>query len=210
MMVSPGARVLFVHVQKTGGSTVDRILQEALSDAQRPRGYRRRRHPRLREVLRRHPDLADYWIFGFVRNPWDRLYSWHSMILRRGEEAAAGDEGVAGQIAHNRLWRPVLADYRDFERFVLEGLHELPWVGWPQLSYLRTRSRRADFIGRQERFDDDMRVVLERLGVDWPGEMPWQNAAGDGREYRDAYTPAMRDRIADVFAPDIREFDYAF
>ncbi len=168
------------------------------------------RHAPLRRILATDPDLSTYWIFGFVRNPWARMHSWHAMIERVGAAAAQGDAVLARRVQRNQVWRTVLADYPDFERFVMLAPQEIAWLRWPQVSYLRTRTRAADFIGRQESFEDDMRVVLDRLGVQWPGEIPRQNAAGEQRGYRDAFTPEMRDRVAEMFAEDIRLFDYTF
>ncbi len=56
--------MLFVHVQKTGGSSVQRILDEHLPDST-PLNPK---HGGLANTLKQHPELADYWTFGFVRN----------------------------------------------------------------------------------------------------------------------------------------------
>ena len=87
MMVSHEKRVLFVHVQKTGGSTIDRMLEEAIPDVAYLQGLRGGRHARLGPALKAYPELSDYFIFGFVRNPWARMYSWYSM-MRRAEVQA--------------------------------------------------------------------------------------------------------------------------
>ncbi len=69
--------------------------------------------------------------------------------------------------------------------------------------------RRADFIGRTETFRADFDEVCDRLGIAPPPEEPRRNA-GPGGSYRDHYTPAMRERVADLFAVDVREFGYDF
>lgn len=209
VIVSHSARVLFVHVQKTGGSTVDRLLTEHLPDAEPVRGLPDGRHARLGAALRAHPELADYWIFGFVRNPWARLWSWHSMILRRGEAAAAGNAEVAAYIARTKFWGRVLRDFPDFETFVLDGTRELRRLGTPQIQFLSYQDRQADFIGRTERLDEDVRSILDRWGLEAPPSIPRRNA-GPSRDYREQYTPAMRARVAEVFARDIELFDYEF
>ena len=48
MMVSHEKRVLFVHVQKTGGSTIDRMLEEAIPDVAYLQGLRGGRHATAR------------------------------------------------------------------------------------------------------------------------------------------------------------------
>lgn len=201
-LLSAHARVIFVHVQKTGGQSIDQILRDALPDAHQP-GNASLRHPRLQQILNKHPEARTYWIFGFVRNPWDRLLSWHSRILQRTE---------AEREAH-KPWRVVQDEYPQFEKFVLRGLDDdrLSYLRQPQVSYLRTRTRVADYVGRQEAFDTDVRAVCARLRIDPPAELPHVNDSDHRRPaYRDVYTPAARDRVAQVFAPDVAAFGYEY
>ncbi|MCW2764696.1 MAG: Sulfotransferase family protein, partial [Nocardioides sp.] len=55
-----------------------RLLKEQLGDAEVR--HVAKRHSPLELILAREPELTQYWIFGFVRNPWDRMVSWWSMI----------------------------------------------------------------------------------------------------------------------------------
>ncbi|MEQ4549474.1 sulfotransferase family 2 domain-containing protein [Nocardioides kribbensis] len=80
MVISDSARLLFVHVQKTGGSTIQRALEPALPDARQVKGIDR--HAMLGGILRAEPDLTPYWTVGFVRNPWARMLSWFRMVER--------------------------------------------------------------------------------------------------------------------------------
>ena len=210
VMVSHEARVVFVHVQKTGGSTIDAYLRAALPDGQGVSTGGRGRHARLRQILQKNPDLTHYWIFGFVRNPWARLLSWHSMIVRRSEAARAGDQEATRRIERNDLWGTVIRDYPHFDTFVLRGLDEIPEIRWPQVSYLRSKGRIADFIGRQESFEADMRAVIARIGIEVPADVSRINAAPERPDYRDVYTPVMRDKVTHVFKRDLRAFSYEF
>lgn len=205
MIVSSEARVLFVHVQKTGGLTVEQLLLDALPGATRPPGGR---HLPLQRILRDHPELADHWTFGFVRNPWARLWSWWSMIQRRGEVAAAGNAQVAATVRQSTFWSRAL-EYPDFETFVLQGAEEFPRLRRPQVDYLRCPEKSADFIGRTEHLADDLAVVWERLGLDRPAEVERRNA-GPGTDYREQFSARARAHVARAFAPDVREFGYEF
>jgi hypothetical protein len=99
--------------------------------------------------------------------------------------------------------------YPTFEQFVMEAPHGFGRLRRPQLDYLRARHGRVDFIGRNESFDDDVWEVCERLRIAAPVSVPRINA-GPAASYRDHFTPAMRRRVAELFAPDIREFGYEF
>src|SRR5258708_8913369 len=77
MYLSADRKLLFVHIQKTGGSSLTQVLKQHVPDLEEIGGT----HDHagwMRETL------ADKWPhlfkFAFVRNPWDRLVSWYSMI----------------------------------------------------------------------------------------------------------------------------------
>jgi hypothetical protein len=211
VIVSHSEQVLFVHVQKTGGSTVQSVLLDRLPGAEKLAGLPGAKHAHLKAALRTHPELAAYWTFGFVRNPWARLWSWWSMIDRRQDQRDEGHAWATRRIANNPFWNGVLAELPDFEAFVMQGPERFARLRTPQLRYLRTPQRRADFIGRTETFGADLAQVCERLGIEAPPEAPRRNAdRGAHGSYRDHYTPAMRQRVAELFEPDLREFGYEF
>jgi hypothetical protein len=206
--VSDSRRVLFVHVPKTGGSSVDRLFDTQVPDARKV--AHRMRHAPYNRLLNAEPELADYWSFGFVRNPWARLVSWWTMVGGVFERAEAGHPRAIEKLRrHPEVWY-VEGEYRhDFDRFVLEGTLALPKVGRPQIATLSDRNRRVDFIGRLESFDRDIAVVRERLGLPDTEPTPHVNRSRHG-DYRDYYNAQTRDHVADVFAADVEAFGYTF
>lgn len=204
MLISPRHKVLFVHVQKTGGITIGKLLRERIPDARHVRGLPDRRHSTLEAALQAHPELADYWKFGAVRNPWARLYSWYSMAVARTE----GKD--PSEYANNPFYAGVAQHASDFEWFVMKGPEEFDRLRRPQVDYLRGPSGEVDFVARTETLSEDLKVVYARLGwEDSPEDAPRRNVGSHG-SYRDAYTPAMRDNVARVFAADIEAFGYEF
>lgn len=209
MIASESARALFVHVQKTGGLTVEQMLRDGLPDAVPVRGLGGGRHARLGAALETHPQFADYFIFGFVRNPWSRMFSWYSMVQRRRETADAGNEWVAAKLEKNRLWATVINEFPDFESFVMHGTEKLKRLRTPQIRFLRARGRQADLIGRTETLERDIGTVFERLALPIPQAAPHNNAGPPG-DYRQHYTRQMRDRVAELYGEDLAEFGYEF
>lgn len=210
MIISRSSRVLFVHVQKTGGSSVDQVLTRWLPDAQRLSGLPGSRHAKMRVALRRYPELHDFFIFGFVRNPWARLLSWHTMIVRRQQQAEAGSDFVAARLAANNFWLRVAREYPRFEEFVLRGTREVPRLSTPQVDWFRSPGRDADLVGRTERLEGDLRRALAAVGLELPDGALGRHNAGEPRSYQGHYTPQMRDRVAEVFAEDIATYGYDF
>lgn len=201
--------MLFVHVPKSGGSTIDALFDNKIEDSRRVEGIAR--HSPLSRLLRTEPGLADYWSFGFVRNPWARMVSWWSMVGYVFERAEAGVEQARRKIeTHPQAWLPEGEFRDDFDRFVLEGTEKVAKVGRPQVVTLsRKDGTTVDFIGRTENFDHDFNVVRERLGLEPIAQAPRRNVSTHGH-YRDYYNDKTRQKVAEVFAPDIEAFGYEF
>src|SRR5262245_55370335 len=101
MRVSDSKRLVFVHIPKTGGATIEKVLDNNVDDL---RFDQRRRHDTLQQILDLEPALTDYWIFAFVRNPWSRLVSWWAMIAQAKGAADAGDEDNIAKFERYSVW----------------------------------------------------------------------------------------------------------
>lgn len=207
MVISDAQRFLFVHVQKTGGSTIDNRLDEVLPDSRAVKGLDR--HARLGQIIAAEPELASYWTVGFVRNPWARMLSWFRMVERFKERAEKHRKGADAFMRKNPFIKGVAEHCPDFESFVMAGPDRWTRLATPQLHYLTSKTRRADFIGRQESLEADLRAVFARL------ELPWEplqsvNVDKSRPDYREVYTDPMRRRVEELFARDIAAFDYRF
>jgi hypothetical protein len=207
VIISDQHRFLFVHVQKTGGSSIDRAVSSAVPDVRRIGSLDR--HATIGQILRAEPELRGYWTVGFVRNPWERMLSWHRMVERFVEGAEAGRPNHTRQLERNDFLATVAREFPDFESFVLRGPDRFGRLRTPQVGYLTSRTRRADFVGRQESLDADLRAVFARLGLPAP-EIPELNVDRERPDYHDVYTPAMRRRVAELFARDLNAFGYEF
>jgi hypothetical protein len=130
------------------------------------------------------------------------------MIDRRQGQRDEGHVWATRRIENNAFWSGVL-ELGSFEAFVMKGPDRFARLRTPQLDYLRAGERRADLIGRTESFGADLARACERLEIEPPPEAPRRNAGPSG-SYRDHYTAAMRDRVAELFEPDLREFGYEF
>ena len=146
MLTSEAHGFLFIHVQKTGGTSIETLLSAA-PDVMNPPGCPK--HGGLRIALRKDPALADRWVFGFVRNPWARYVSWWEMIQR------VKVEGTRTRRSRKMLARVEFirrsVEYPDFAAFVEHGPAEFPRLSRSQISYLsapRRRARSADRLRR--------------------------------------------------------------
>lgn len=209
VIVSHERRVLFIHVQKTGGSTLDELLLARLPGAERVSGLAGGRHSTWTQAVQRMPEVAEYTTFGFVRNPWARLYSWHAMVMRRRENAEAGNDSLARRIERARFWGGVVERHDDFESFVMKAPDEFSRLRRPQIDYLTHRGREADFIGHTESYDDDLSRLANTLEFELPEQIRRVNR-GPRTDYRAHFTDDMAARVAAVFRADVERFGYEF
>ncbi len=163
---------------------------------------------RLTQLLEAEPELASYWIFGFVRNPWSRLVSWWSMVERFAELADQGVAAAQSRLDRNEFLR-TSREYPDFETFLRRGPEELGRLRTPQLDYLTADGREVDFLGRTESLKKDLQTVFGHLGLDFPTELPHRNRSPHAH-YTTYYSDASRQRVAELFAADIDAFGYEF
>ena len=212
MIISHNNRFVFVHIQKTAGKSVRRFLFNRFPDAE----YYKGTHDFARVALE---DLGKAWwsksfSFAFVRNPWDRLVSWYSMVHKRSHRLSAEEKKTGGE--YNKLWQYVHENSSSFEQFVLnctsaiddhDGVKSF-WFN--QLDYITDENGKVlvDFIGRYENLATDFCEVARRLGVEDPAlthENPSKHA-----HYSEYYTLELAEIVRARYERDITFFGYDF
>lgn len=216
MLLSHRHNFLFVHIAKTGGTSVRAALAplrwrdpwywlafpcHRLSHLSGHRlGTKFPRHAKIiaaKEMLP-HEIFTRLYKFAFVRNPWDlQVSSYHHLKRERPH-----------LVAH-------VKDFADFVRYKLdpERVYEyhLDTSIEMQSDYLKDLSGKivVDFIGRYERLQDDFDQVCERLRVR-KKTLPHKRQAKDRDDYRRYYDDITADLVAKRFRPDIEAFQYRF
>ncbi|MEF3168279.1 MAG: sulfotransferase family protein [Deltaproteobacteria bacterium] len=216
MLISYRYNFLFVHIAKTGGTSIRSALNRyrfrdpyfiPMSICSRLSalfGHRLAcklpRHAKAiaaREMLPR--EVFDrLFKFAFVRNPWDlQVSSWHHIQRERPHLL----EGIGDFEAFLR-WK--LNRDRPYQ-FHIDTSIEL------QSDYLVDLHGNiiVDFIGRYERLEEDFKEVCLRIGIPAP-RLPEKRRARDRRDYRSYYTSETAELIARHFARDIELFGYSF
>jgi hypothetical protein len=216
MLLSLKYNFLFVHIAKTGGTSIRASLaplrrrdpmyipQFICSRLSHWTGHRigskLPRHAKIiaaKEMLPR--ELFDrLFKFAFVRNPWDlQVSSYH----------------------HIRRERPHLMEHiEDFQEFIRWKLDpERPYQFHVDTSielqsdYLIDLSGRVvvDFIGKYEKLQEDFDEVCRRIGI--PRRVLPRKRQAKGRDaYREYYDDETAERVARRFRPDIERFGYEF
>ena len=226
MLLSDRRKVLFVHIQKTGGETVAEILTKHAPDI-RPLGAKHEFASFGK--LKLGAAWNDYFKFAFVRNPWDRLVSWYSMIRqatrisRLGALLSSRKRSHLQQRVSNPLWRYLYENCSSFEEFIknctgqvevpegaLRARRTLYSFAYNQLDYLEdgNGSILVDFIGRFENFPEDLHAFAMKAGIQL-GRITHANVSVH-RHYSIYYTSELEKIVRERFARDIEYFGYDF
>jgi hypothetical protein len=217
MLLSPRHRFLFVHIAKTGGTSVRAALQSQrwrdpwslpiflCNRISHLSGHRLAvklpRHAKViaaRELLPRET-FESLFKFAFVRNPWDLQVSSYHHIRRERPHYLGGHEDFAGFLR----WK--LDPERPYQYHVDTSIER-------QTDYLIDLDGRiiVDFIGRYEQLTDDFATACRRIGI--PAKpLPHRRQASDRRhDYRAYYDDGTAELVARHFARDIERLGYRF
>jgi len=218
MLLSYRHRFLFVHIAKTGGTSVRAALRpyrwgwpysvplaaaSFVSQLTRPRhilGLKFPRHAKAIAAKEMLPPEFYESLFKFtvVRNPWDLQVSSYHHLQREHPEVMAG-----------------LPDFSAFLRWKLDPdrpRRDLLDVSRERQSeYVADLQGRTivDFIARYENLGEDFRTICGTIGIE-PPALPHHRRAGDRRPYRDYYDAGTRELVARHYAEDLERFGYEF
>ncbi|MDZ7580461.1 MAG: sulfotransferase family 2 domain-containing protein [Deltaproteobacteria bacterium] len=216
MLLSLRYKFLFVHIAKTGGTSIRATLnryrwrdpyylpQLICSRVSHLTGHRLGckfpRHARIvaaKEMLPREL-FESLFKFAFVRNPWDLQVSSFHHIRRERPHLMAGHDDF------DSFLRYKFDPSRPYQ-FHIDTAIEL------QSDYLIDLHGKVlvDFIGRYENIAADFRKACRRIGIKAP-PLSHRRRAKHRSDYRSYYTDATAELIAERFKRDIDLFDYAF
>ncbi len=197
----------FIHIQKTGGVSVDRLLRAAVPNIV----FCGPRHMGARRARKMIENWDEYYSFAFVRNPWDRLVSWYCMMdgLRRRGANVSWNSPL---LRYVREEEPTFEDFikRCTKKFRVQG--DVYSFTRNQLDYLVDKDGKllVDFVGRVERFNDDLATVLGEIGLDVTEDAIPHTNRSKHRHYSTFYTPETESIVRARFAQDIEYFGYEF
>lgn len=200
MSIYPTLKTVFVHIPKTGGSTVSTILRRPnfLSLTKHDPSPAIDKHSPLSTHLEHlGPEAADYFKFSFVRNPWDRLVSaYHYIVARRTELELVKNHDTFESFLSSFVNEPSqyldMLYFRPQSSFLVDSNGEMP----------------LDFLGRFETFEKDLRVVLRNIGS---RRLFFKHRKkSKRRDYREYYSKESGKAVGEVYIRDIENFEYDF
>jgi hypothetical protein len=204
MILSKNKKIIFLHIPKTAGTSITDTISSELKDEKIITGGVKKDwnyHSSISLIENRLETLDNYFIFSFVRNPWDRLFSWFSML----KEVLYKEKNP------------------NFKQWLLSDKHEMSDVFFtknkklsfsaqrtPQIDYMLDSNgvNRVHFIGKFENIKNDFGIICSLLNID-DFELGY-NRVSNHIPYRKAYDNEMKEFVAHYHKKDIEAFGYKF
>jgi len=214
MILSTGRSYVFIHIPKTGGTSLalaleSRAMKDDIMLGDTPKA-RRRRHRvkgiKTRGRLWKHSTLADIdglvpghvlnglFAFTLVRNPWDRMVSYYHWLQQQGFDHPSV-----------RLAKSI-----EFADFVTHRQTRATFRRSPAASYMRGAdgTEHCDAYIRIEDFTNDAAPLVAHLGFE--PVLTVENQSNRDRDYRSYYTSSAAEAVAESCDQDITRFGYRF
>lgn len=251
VLISHIDKYVYIHIPKTGGQTLKTLIpyDEVLHCKPLIRNvpnltnrecfhrgvYTNIYHLTYQQLIHRNPELYQYRVFTFVRNPYDRMYSIYIYIKHNIHKFIALVLLLIVIPWALSYYLPILIPFAliitvylikylvlciqvknaDFTTFLFHLIPKLeplaPYVFYPQAKYIEGSD--PVFIGREENFQADTRRLMQTLGVTPPDKIPEVNALHSRShesvyKYMKHYTPATLAYVNHHYHDDFVRFGY--
>lgn len=221
MTINHKHKFIFIHVTKTGGSTVKRLFSslntndieniEPIDDVLSTYDFKGRQkrvngfshtvgHMPISFIkMHYNEEFNDYFKFGFVRNPYKRavssfLYRWRKFIKdKTSEEVATLFES-------------------SFLQYLPSIVNRNPWFA-PQHAFLCDLDDNiiVDYIGRTENLNDHIKIIFDKINVPLPDNIeiaPRNVSPKYNVDYNLLLTDKNKEIIYNVYKKDFEIFNF--
>lgn len=209
-MISHKFKCIFVHIPKCGGSSVEDVIwpnKEDRTESNLWMGFVSKFENKyqtgglqhlLAQQIRQEvgPEVfSDYFKFTMVRNPWDKAVSQFTYMQKRKD--LRDDIGMR----KNDEFKTYLS--------LIKKTRHVQWM--PQHFFVMSDEGEVlvDFIGRFERFEDDIHAILKKLHIDSVENIPHRKKSLRSH-YRDYYDSESQEMVREMYKLDVLAFDYDF
>lgn len=211
-MLVPDKKLLFVHIPKTGGTTIGNIIHpdqkpsvlnhntigKKYSDIVRGKKFHFAEHESFdfykQHIVDSGMSLSSFFVFSFVRNPYSRMFStWK--FLREQIEAN-------NPIFMNKETFYAKRPFNDWVKIISQN----PFIFCQEQVWF-IKKHECNFLGRYEQFEIDLHKLLDILQIEC-SEIPRFNQTSYNDEYKNYYDQNTRDIVYRIFKRDFLEFQY--
>jgi chondroitin 4-sulfotransferase 11 len=224
-------KCLFIHIPRTGGTTLTKILNidinphllngvyEMVYSKNCPSLVLQFQHLCLQQILcLGYPQkyIKDLFKVCFVRNPWDRVvsdyFTYYHKHFSNFRDYVFALKKIVTYINDNYTHDIHTEFYIQYSKLVYNLIGERRWVDahfFPQYRFIEDRGGQLtiDYIGRFENYHNDVITLLSRLNICC--EIPKLNSSMHP-PYQDVYDSETKNIVENIYQRDIYLFDYIF
>jgi len=205
MLISSQKKFIFIHIYKTGGTSVRRVLEQyddRFNLFHRIKSYFTpnpvlssktiNKHIRTEQIVAKlgQENFRQYYSFAFVRNPWDWQLSLYFQILNDANN-------------QHHEWVKKLKTY---ENYIDWRVHEACRLQ-SDFVYINNELM-VNFVGKYESLHTDFQQIANTINIK-KITLPHLNKRKKGN-YRSYYNETTRQMIAEAYQKDIERFGYEF
>ena len=207
MVVNSKYKFIFVHIPKAAGTSISKNLKKAPGN--KNKWLAKTKHETLSDfyfkvsdrrtftdkILKLNPE--NYYTFGFVRNPWDRILSLYQYL---------------------KFKKPIkeIETIDSFQDFLFQAKDGVDWIKnlstmRPQADYFTfdNGSILINFLGHYEYLQEDLSKISKEIGLSI--NIKHLNKSKNSHlDYRNIYETKMVDIVKDLFIDDVNLFSYEF
>lgn len=209
-------RLLFIHVAKTGGSSIRKMLLNSNSDIefdclhngklitfQNKKIFQRVNQTKVR--LNEYEQIA-----YFVRNPYDRLVSCYNYFRGGGLNQFKNNLFQNDQITQDKIIKqfPLFSDCcQNLEQFCKVVTHAKPMSDFILNNQLSKMNSKNIFEGRFENYNEDVVSLFSKLGLSiFENDILKINLSSNNKNFQ--YNDSMRNKVYQFYKNDFSYFNY--
>ena len=218
MLLSNEHKFFFMHIPKTGGTSIRNALNQLI---QAPQPYTEkdmeRKHMSAFLLRDKIYDWDNLWKFTFIRNPYDRMVSYYTFYrMPRKVPYLHSTRKAAIEMSF-----PEWVRWLKQKEFVRLGDHpprKIPMWRRPQVDFIYNNGiKLVDHICRYETLEDDYNYIANKLKLNQDPSI-WKhhkvlrhdNRSSRLEDFRLYYDDESRSIVKWWFMRDIKEFNYTF
>ncbi len=215
-MINWKRKCIFVHIPKTGGSTIERIIWPKKSQynlnnlygiqnklGRPPYQQGPLQHLKSVNIIKAVGEntFRDYFKFSFVRNPWDKAVSQFAYMKGRPN-------------LQKRTGMPKHVEFKKYLELTQRREH-VHWAAQHTFIINEHGELMVDYLGRFEHFENHLFQVLKKLSLDTvffnlkKRKIPVINSS-ERSHYHNYYDDESREMVAHFCSEDIKIFNYGF
>lgn len=191
--------VLFIHIPKTGGSSVVEWMLRNIPHTT----HHRMVHPRADTLLTQHPN-SDV-IFTAVRNPWARVVSFYTYLKQRVNSGVVSFDEQPTDYTFEQFVGLLDRDISE-TTYTVNGESYSYWfrLSTPQTEWI---SGADPYILKTETLAEDFKIIQSLLGCNVPLS---HSRKSNSIPYQQFYSTETKKLVQKYFEEDIDAFKYTF